>query len=404
MSKTPRLADLKPAPYNPRDIGPEELDALKVSLGEFGDISGIVWNERTGHLVTGHQRFRSLQERYGDRLKMRRGVIEADGLKFVVRVVDWDEAKERAANVAANSPFIAGHFTDDLEPLLGELLLDMPDLSEVLRFEDLRDEFDFQGSDETTEQDEIPETPTKAITKRGDFWVLGEHRIMCGDSTRLDDVKATIAGNRIGTVVADPPYGMSYTGATFGTKGVQMNDTEEAFEETLAGAVAVASNLFNDITLAIFFGTSRLDAYFRATRSLAFHRLLTIYKPNGVAHPWRGWILTSEVIGLFSLGKPDWPAPSDHCHDVYTFDYSERPDRTVDHPTVKPLSIVADVISKIVRDDEAVFDPFLGSGTTLIAAEQLDRRCFGIELDPVCCDVIVERWENFSGGKARKAS
>ncbi len=99
--KTPRLNDLAPAPYNPRDIDAEALAALTCSLGEFGDLSGITWNQRTGNLVTGHQRLRSLKERHGDVLKMRRGVIHAGAETFRVRVVDWPLAKEKAANIAA---------------------------------------------------------------------------------------------------------------------------------------------------------------------------------------------------------------------------------------------------------------------------------------------------------------
>ena len=154
-----------------------------------------------------------------------------------------------------------------------------------------------------------------------------------------------------------------------------------------------------DSVWAVCFSTSRLPAFFRATASLEFQRLLTIYKPNRVAYPWRSWILTSEVVALFVQGQPEW-GTGDHCHDVYTFDYSERPEKSVDHPTVKPLSIIADIIQKV--GGVVVYDPFLGSGTTLIAAEQLGRKCYGLEISPAYCDVIVNRWESLTGRKAER--
>jgi len=132
------IEDLRPAPWNPREISPEALAGLKVSMEEFGDISGIVWNARTGHLVAGHQRLAALQEKYGEGLRYEDGAVVApDGERFPIRVVDWDELKEKAANVAANSPEIQGTFTDDLGSLLAQLQIDMPELSIDLRMAEL---------------------------------------------------------------------------------------------------------------------------------------------------------------------------------------------------------------------------------------------------------------------------
>jgi len=104
--------------------------------------------------------------------------------------------------------------------------------------------------------------------------------------------------------------------------------------------------------------------------------------------PWQSWILTSEIIALFENGKPEY-IKENYKHDVYTFDYSERPDREVNHPTVKPLSIVYDVISK--TKGGSVLDLFLGSGTTMVAAHQLNRRCYGMELSEKYCQIIIDR-------------
>lgn len=118
-----KISDLKPAPYNPRVITEEAVSALQTSLGEFGDISGLVWNKRTGHLVAGHQRLEALKREHGGKLSFKAGcVVTPAGERFPVRVVSWPVAKEKAANLAANSPFLAGSFdSGGLEAVLADL-------------------------------------------------------------------------------------------------------------------------------------------------------------------------------------------------------------------------------------------------------------------------------------------
>lgn len=173
--KTPRLDDLAPAPYNPRRIKDRNFEALGYSLEEFGDLSGITWNQRTGNLVTGHQRLRSLKERHGDGLKMRRGVIHAGAETFRVRVVNWPIEKEKAANIAANSPLLAGVFTTDLAGLVAELDTAMPELAGDLLLHQLLTSLGMAPDVDVTE-DEIPDLPKKATTKPGDL------RSACGAS------------------------------------------------------------------------------------------------------------------------------------------------------------------------------------------------------------------------------
>ena len=139
--------DLKPAPYNPRQIGDDALAGLEYSLIEFGDISGLTWNARTGNLVSGHQRLKAIKARALSKLTIKGGAIHGRfapdkggkdvDLSFPVRVVDWDEMKEKAANIAANAPTIAGTFTPELAPILAELDAKLPALSSALHLADL---------------------------------------------------------------------------------------------------------------------------------------------------------------------------------------------------------------------------------------------------------------------------
>lgn len=142
MFELKTIADLKDAPYNPREISQRNLESLKVSLDEFGDLSGIVWNKRTGHIVCGHQRIKALKEKYGENL-----VLSEDGLlygkhdekdAFSIRIVDWDEMKEKAANIAANAQTVQGAFTPEIQNLASEIMENMPDIFDKLNFSELR--------------------------------------------------------------------------------------------------------------------------------------------------------------------------------------------------------------------------------------------------------------------------
>lgn len=134
-----RMDQLRPAPYNPRAITDEAAAGLTESLSRFGDLSGIVWNSRTGHLVAGHQRLASLRRKHGEGLRLEDGaIVTPDGSRFAVRVVDWDQATEKAANVTANNPHIAGTFTPELQGILVELqAADSAELLAPLRLDSL---------------------------------------------------------------------------------------------------------------------------------------------------------------------------------------------------------------------------------------------------------------------------
>ena len=166
------LTDLKPAPYNPRRVDDKALAGLARSIGEFGDISGIVWNRRTGHLVTGHQRLAALQAEHGDSLSVRGSDAEGWALAVPVgetipiRIVDWDENRERAANVSANNPYIQGTWD---YPGLEELLVDLKttefgELYSSLRLDELLGNYVGGG---LTDPDSIPAPPDEAVTQRG---------------------------------------------------------------------------------------------------------------------------------------------------------------------------------------------------------------------------------------------
>ena len=232
-------------------------------------------------------------------------------------------------------------------------------------------------------EDEAPEAPKRAVSKTGDLWLLGEHRLLCGDSTKAEEVERLMAGAKAGAVITDPPYGINMDGI--------QNDAPEGLPELFRGClVAMPSNS----AVVMAFQSPRLfPVWLDAVREAGhkFERSLW-WREEAMAYPWRGFRMQGEIILISSIGKPDWDERDSHPD---TFE-DNNPHRD-GHPTQKPVSLIVALVSHTVG---LVYDPFLGSGTTLIAAEQLDRKCYGLELEPRYVDVIVQRWEKLTGKQA----
>src|SRR3990167_4281524 len=216
MSKTgkksdmAKLSSLAVAPYNPRRISPAASAGLRASLSTFGDIAGIVWNTRTGHLVCGHQRVAELTRLHGD-LSIADGRATApDGESWAVRVVDWPLAREKAANVAANNPHVAGEFTEDVAALLTEIQAADEKLFAALALDKLGADYPLPPDEGLTDADAVPDVQAEAVSRTGDVWLLGEHRVLCGDSTNAGDVALLMAGEKATLCLTDPPYSVEY--------------------------------------------------------------------------------------------------------------------------------------------------------------------------------------------------
>ena len=205
------VADLRRADYNPRRISDRAMSGLRESVTRFGLVQPIIVNERTGCVVGGHQRLRVLE---GE------GVAETD-----VVVVDLDEAEERALNVALNNPHISGEFTDDLDDLLQRIVADTPDLFDALRLDDLLDDaiqvVEPAGGG-VDDHGVLPDDPTSPASTPGDLWLLGDHRILCGDATSEESVQGLLDGTDVDLILTDPPYcsgGFQEAGKSRGSVG-----------------------------------------------------------------------------------------------------------------------------------------------------------------------------------------
>ena len=383
-------AKLKAAKYNPRrDLKPGdvEYEKLRRSVEEFGYVEPVIWNSRTGNIVGGHQRYKVLTAM---------GYQEIDCV-----VVDLDEQREKALNVALNK--IGGEF--DI-PLLTDLLRDLSadgfDVSltgfDAAEMDDLfRDKPAGSVKEDDFDADKAAAEIETPVTQRGDVWLLGQHRLMCGDSTDMGDVKTLMDGKTTRFVFTDPPWNVNYAASDnprWKNGRPILNDkmSTEAFGAFLLGAFTCMKEVSEPGCMTyVVMSAQEWGNLMDAMAELSYHWSSTIiwkkdtlvlsrkdyhtqYEPI-----WYGWIEGSRLCPLKDRKQSDvWDVP--------------RPKVSAEHPTMKPVMLVAKAILNSSGAGDLVLDLFGGSGTTLIAAEQTGRICCMMELDPKYCDVIVKRY------------
>jgi len=379
-------AELLPAGYNPRkDLKPgdPEYEKLKRSISEFGYVEPVIWNKRTGNVVGGHQRLKVLLDT---------GITDIDCV-----VVDMDAEKEKALNVALNK--ISGDWDNEkLALVISDLQgadfdvsltgFDPAEIDALFRdtLEDGVKEDDF---------DVAAELEKPCISKLGDVWILGRHRLICGDSTKAETYELLMDGKKANLVVTDPPYNVNYEGAAGKIKNDNMEN--EAFYEFLLAA-------FNN-TEAVMAQDASIYVFHADTEGLNFRKAFSdagfylsgacIWKKQSLVlgrSPYQ-WQHEPVLFGWKKKGKHNWYADRKQTT-IWEF---EKPKKNADHPTMKPVALVAYPILNSSLTNCIVLDPFGGSGSTLIACEQTDRICHTIELDEKYCDVIMKRYIEQTG-------
>jgi DNA modification methylase len=396
------LAEWAAAPYNPRTISDEALAGLGASLDRFGLVEPLVVNARTKHIVGGHQRARALKAA---------GETECDAV-----VVDLDEAEERALNVTLNNPKIAGDWTGDARSVLDQLEVDLGDAFEALELDSLRDSLAELFPDpepEPVTEEEVPEPPANPVTKPGDVWTLGDHRLVCGDSTDADSVAKLMDGKKASLFATDPPYLVDYQGGNHPQSWANKADVKdkhwddytdpEKGSDFFAAYLAVGLKFVQEnVAVYQWFATKRHviveDAWER--NGLLAHQEIVWVKARAVLTRCHFMWKYEPCLYGWVKGKPPKHCPPSNETTVWEIDQKGECDGI--HPTQKPVAIFARPIEWHTRKGDIVYEPFSGSGTQIIAAEQLGRRCFAMELSPAFVDVAVERWQNLTGGKATR--
>ena len=252
------------------------------------------------------------------------------------------------------------------------------------------------------DDDEIPEVKESKV-KRGDIWQLGEHRVMCGDSTSSDDVAKLMNGEKADILITDPPYNVDYTGKTKDKLKIQ-NDkmSDDGFREFLKDTLLYADNVLKEGGVFYIWHSDSEGYNFRgACHDINWNvRQCLIWNKNSMVMGRQDYHWKHEpCLYGWKAGAAHYWGTDRKQTTILDFD---RPTRSKLHPTTKPIELMEYQIKNNTKRSESVLDLFAGSGSTLIAAEKLKRKCYGMELDENYCDVIINRWEQFTGLKAKK--
>ena len=380
-------ADLLPANYNPRkDLKPgdAEYEKLKRSIEQFGYVEPVIWNKTTGRVVGGHQRLKVLMDM---------GMTEVDCV-----VVEMDEDKEKALNIALNK--ISGDWDKDkLALLIADLQGADFDVSltgfEPAEIDDLfKDTLKDGVKDDDFDVGAELAQPT--MTKPGDVWTLGRHRLICGDSTKAETYDLLMGSTKANLVITDPPYNVNYEGSAGKIKNDNMAD--EAFYNFLLDAYTqMHSAMADDASIYVFHADTEGLNFRRAFADAGFYLSgCCIWKKQSLVlgrSPYQ-WQHEPCLYGWKKNGKHQWYTGRKETT-IWEFD---KPKKNGDHPTMKPIPLLAYPIMNSSMSNSVVLDPFGGSGSTLIACEQTDRICYTVELDEKFCDVIVKRYIEQVGG------
>lgn len=386
-----KLSDLLPAEYNPRvTLEPDDKDFqdLVGSIRTLGYAEPILINE-DGTIIGGHQRYNAL---------LYLGWEEAD-----VVVYPCDKVKEKALNVALNK--IDGRWdTIKLVSLLEQITLEGIDFTVTGFTQDELDDLKVDLQVETATEDEdfdidnAYDSIEEPITKRGDIWILGRHRLMCGDSTRQEDIDKLMNGEQTDLVITDPPYNVNYEG----TAGKIQNDNmdDESFYDFLTNFQKAMVSVMRMGAVAYIFHADSKGHLFRDSFIEAGLKLAEclIWEKNSLVlgrqdYHWRH----EPILYGWKEGEAHYFV-DDRTQDTILCE--DKPRESKLHPTMKPIPLVARLMKNSSKPGWNVLDPFGGSGTTIMAAEQLNRTAFSMELDEKFCDVIVKRWEQYTGQQA----
>ena len=366
------ITDIRPYPNNPRDNAPG-VDAVAASIREFGFKVPIII-DRTGEIVAGHTRIMA---------------AEKLGLKKVPCIIadDLTEAQIKAFRIADNQ---TASLTEWNEELLSVELGDLADMNfdlSITGFSDIElEEFFNVGRGGVTE-DQPPDPPEEPTTKPGDLWLLGRHRLLCGDATIITDVERLMDGKKADMVFTDPPYNISYQGVK-DKRGI-INDkmSDDDFVGFLQQSIMVCDTVY------VCCSWQYEHLFKQAMTNLGIPpKAMIIWNKVNPAQHLDKYFKQHEII--FYYGK--FGGEKTLRGDIWE---CKRQRNTV-HPTMKPIKLIAMALDDN-PDKKIIYDGFGGSGSTLIACEQLGRSCYMMELDPKYCDVIVKRWENFTGKKAQ---
>lgn len=384
------VSTLVPYAKNSRTHSDEQVDQIAASIKEWGWTTPVLIDEEGG-VIAGHGRILAAQKL---------GINEVP----VVVAVGWSEAQKRAYVIADNKLALNAGWDEEMLAAELEALQSLNFNIDLTGFDHIElDELFGVGTSGRTnaDPDDLPSIPPVAVTQPGDLWILGDHRLLCGDSTRVEDLQRLVGDDLAEMWLTDPPYNVAYEGGTkekLTIQNDQMGDV--AFRSFLTAAYSAA------------------DAVMKPGAAFyIWHADIEGYNFRGAARD-AGWTVRQCLIWRKSslvLGRQDYQWQHEPClygwkdgaahlwasdRKQTTLLEFDKPARNGEHPTMKPVALFEYQMLNNTNKGAIVLDSFGGSGTTAIAAERNGRRARLMELDPIYCDVIVKRWQEFTGKEA----
>ena len=371
------ISKLKPHPKNPNKHPEEQIERLSKIIEYQGQRSPVIIDKATGFTVVGHGRSEAINALGWD--------------KVAVNYQDFESEEQLYAHMTADNA-IAEWANLDLSQINSDFIEYGPDLDiEMLGLKDFIIE-PIEKLDPMCDEDEVPELKEDPITKRGDVWLLGNHRLMCGDSTMIDDVERLMNGEKADMVFTDPPYGIN-------------EETDRAFASRTRKA---KGNTFSKII-----GDDSIKTALDILPLIEGIPIHVLWGANYYCHSlpqsnnWLVWDKREEEKERDMNSDCELAFIKHNKSSVRIFKHkwkgmikaSEHGQARV-HPTQKPIALAEWCFSEYDKNGESVLDLFLGSGSTLIACEKTNRKCYGMELSEHYCDVIINRWQNYTGKKA----
>ncbi len=367
---------------NPRAIKKDKFEELKKRMQRFGQIKPIVVMP-DGEVLGGNMRLRAMKEIGVTKVWVSEVEPKTEAEKIEIALTDNEEFGYYIDQQVAE---LVAKYKDDIDLAKYSIHLKEPEtLAEILQ----------RFSPEPVE-DEVPAVEDVAVSKLGEVYELGRHRVMCGDSTKIEDVTKLMDGKKADMVFTDPPYNMAYIGSATKRREKIQNDSMDNFEVFITDATTTMV-AFAKVSAPFYMFTSEeeIPTIKQAYRNCGLkpHQTL-IWKKNRMGFGGSDYQHTYEPFVYGWTGhKERYMINQRNLSDVWEF---ARPSASDLHPTMKPISLIVYAIANSSKQDDIVLDTFLGSGSTLIACEQTNRICYGMELDPKYVDVIRKRYWKFT--------
>ena len=381
---------------NPRQITPDAVAKVAKSIKQYGFRQPIVVDD-DNVILAGHTRLLASKSLGLEHIPVHKAHGLTEAQKRAYRLADNRSAEESQWDFPKLTEEFKWLSAENFD--LGLTTFDPSEIDDFLKFGE-------DPEEGLTDDDEVPEVSEEPITKEGDIWLLGEHRLMCGDSTNIETVEKLLLNQKANMCFTDPPYLMDFTGGIHadGSKSynakhgkIKNDKMSESEGKEFLDAINTNIRMFVDGAFYITFYRLGIGGYYESLgrtglqcRSLIIwdkgnHTLsnsdyMSMYEPI-----FYGWVNNHNFYG------------GNNGMDIWRIKRTAKNDL---HPTMKPVELVAKAISEASKKDGIVLDLFAGSGSTIIASQKLNRKCYAMELDPKYCDVSVKRWEDFTGQKA----